>query len=277
VPEIGSTRVLVVDNDPDASARQVLEAIPGIDYVHEPVPGISAGRNRALDESGDADLLVFIDDDERPRDGWLTTLVTAKRELGADAVVGRVKRVFAGPIDPWITAGGFFPSIHLPTGTPVAAAATNNLLLDLAKVREFGLRFDGQFGLSGGSDTHFTRAFIACGGTILWCDEAVVDDQVPVLRANRRWVLRRAYRGGNSDARVNLALANSPGSRSLVRVRSICRGLPRVLGGFARVLLGRIARRQAFEATGARTAARGLGMLAASVGRNFHEYGRVDG
>ena len=44
-------------------------------YVHEPAPGISAGRNRALDEAGDADLLSFIDDDEVPRPGWLSALI----------------------------------------------------------------------------------------------------------------------------------------------------------------------------------------------------------
>ena len=35
-----------------------------IRHVHEPVPGIVAGRNRALQECAGEDLLVFLDDDE---------------------------------------------------------------------------------------------------------------------------------------------------------------------------------------------------------------------
>ena len=53
--------VLVIDNDPDGGARATCEGQP-IRYVHEPRPGIAVARNRALDESPDADLLVFIDD-----------------------------------------------------------------------------------------------------------------------------------------------------------------------------------------------------------------------
>src|SRR4051795_12790991 len=63
--------VLVVDNDPDASAQPVLEELgrPGLRWVSEKTPGIAAARNRALDESLDHDLLVFIDDDETPHPG----------------------------------------------------------------------------------------------------------------------------------------------------------------------------------------------------------------
>src|SRR5689334_13154573 len=72
-------RVLVIDNDPGGGARAHLETLIAggqpIRYVHEPEPGIAAARNRAIDETLDADLLVFIDDDERPVDGWLQALL----------------------------------------------------------------------------------------------------------------------------------------------------------------------------------------------------------
>src|SRR6266496_3094435 len=65
-----SADVLVIDNDPAASAELVAKSIGSeqLRYVVEPEPGISAGRNRALDETADRDLLVFIDDDEQPLD-----------------------------------------------------------------------------------------------------------------------------------------------------------------------------------------------------------------
>nr|WP_284288167.1 glycosyltransferase family A protein [Angustibacter aerolatus] len=50
-------RVLVVDNDPDAGAREAVAAFAadGVEYAHEPQPGIAAARNRALDAAGDAE------------------------------------------------------------------------------------------------------------------------------------------------------------------------------------------------------------------------------
>jgi glycosyltransferase involved in cell wall biosynthesis len=50
--QAGSSRaradVLVVDNDPDAGAADLVRAVglPGVRYVHEPEPGIAAARNR---------------------------------------------------------------------------------------------------------------------------------------------------------------------------------------------------------------------------------------
>ena len=63
----------MVDNDPAGSAR---EGCGGggrsqVRYALESVPGISSARNRVLDEAHDADVLVFLDDDEtRIPTGW---------------------------------------------------------------------------------------------------------------------------------------------------------------------------------------------------------------
>ena len=68
--------MLVVDNDPAASARSACTGFhPAVRYVHEPRPGIAAARSRALREAGEHDVLVFIDDDERPSAGWLRSLL----------------------------------------------------------------------------------------------------------------------------------------------------------------------------------------------------------
>lgn len=88
--------VLVIDNDPAASARTTVEefarTLPSglIAYVHEPKPGIAAARNRALTESSSKDLLVFIDDDEIPSERWLAQLLDLQRTSGAAAIVGPV-------------------------------------------------------------------------------------------------------------------------------------------------------------------------------------------
>lgn len=272
--------VLVIDNDPAASAREVVEQLAGtlpagmVRYVHEPKPGIAAARNRALAEAGSGGLLVFIDDDETPSERWLAQLVELQRSSGAAAVVGPVISEYEHEPEPWIEAGRFFRRRRLPTGARLDVAATNNLLLDLRQVRELQLSFDERFGLSGGSDTLFTRQLVQRGGTMLWCDEAVVVDRVPASRLTRGWVLRRALRSGNSATRVSLELRGNAAARLTARGSALASGGLRLLGGSARLAAGFATGSEAQKAMGLRTAARGLGMASGAFGYVYSEYRR---
>lgn len=267
--------ILVVDNDPQAGARsQVVRAgaHAPIRYSHEAVPGIAAARNRALDETV-ADLLVFIDDDERPTPHWLANLMAVYSRYQPVAVVGPVVSHYDTPPSAWVQAGRFFDRRRLLTGTPIVVAATNNLLLDLAWVRRSGLRFDTRFGLSGGSDTLFTRQLTERGGRMLWCDEAVVIDVVPSSRLTKSWVLRRAYRIGNASSRVQLDGTRS-GQRLALRLGLAARGSGRLVVGSARCTAGLLTGRIGHRARGMRTIARGAGMLSGSLGSVYSEYSR---
>ncbi|TAP44400.1 glycosyltransferase [Arthrobacter sp. S39] len=272
--------VLVIDNDPAASARTAVEDFartlpPGlIAYVHEPKPGIAAARNKALTESSTRDLLVFIDDDEIPSERWLAQLLDLQRSSGAAAVVGPVISEYEHEPDAWISAGRFFQRRRLATGTPLTIAATNNLLLHLPQIRDLKLEFDERFGLSGGSDTLFTRQLVKRGGTMLWCDEAVVVDRVPAGRLTRDWVLRRALRSGNSAARVSLELEQKAGPRLAARGSSLASGVVRLAGGSAQLTAGLVTRSAAHQARGLRTVARGLGMASGAFGYVYKEYRR---
>lgn len=278
--------IVVIDNDPAAGASVLVtetdwralsaEASNGpapIRYVHEPTPGIAAARNRALREGQDASLLVFIDDDERPSNNWLEQLLATYAKYQPAAVVGPVLSQYDIEPDQWIRAGGFFERRRFATGTRVSLAATNNLLLDLQQVRRLGLSFDERFGLSGGSDSLFTRQLHQRGGQMVWCDEATVIDVVPAERLTREWVLRRAFRMGNTWSRINLD-DTEKGKRLLVQVNLQARGAVRVCGGMARYLAGSIFGQIPLRARGLRTMARGAGMLAGSVGSVYHEYKR---
>lgn len=266
--------ILVVDNDPDAGAEHQATAFPGVRYVHEPRPGIAAARNRALDESAGHDVLVFIDDDERPSEHWLAGLLTTFERSGGAGVVGPVVSDFVVPLDAWVSAGGFFTRRRHPTGRRVTVAATNNLLLNLTAVRAAGIRFDERLGLAGGSDTLFTRQLVAAAGPLVWCDEAVVTDVVPAARSTRDWVLRRQLRSGNSWSRTALMLADSRLARLRLRLGLTGMGLARVLGGPAGWLLGVATGDLRRRAAGAKSTARGLGILMGAYGYNYAEYTR---
>ena len=280
VEEQPGAELIVVDNDEQPTARQVVEQYTSdhaVRYVHEPRPGIAAARNRGLDEAAASDFVVFIDDDERAEEGWLAALLATQRDYGSTGVAGAVVSVFDGPVDPWIEAGRFFRRRRHATGTRVPVVATNNLLLDARALRGWGLRFDEAFGLSGGSDTVLSLQVGQQGGFFVWCDEAVVLDVVPPSRATRRWVLRRAFRMGNTGSRARVHVARSTGERLRVRIASGAQGAARIAGGTARMAVGAVATDPRRKALGLRTAVRGAGMLLGAGGYVYSEYARTSG
>ena len=279
-------RILVVDNDPAGGAERTARAVrpagaesdgagPEIVYVHEPEPGIVAGRNRALDESGRERLLVFIDDDELPRPGWLAALLDARERHGCAAVTGPTPPVFETAPDPWVTACGTFDSWEAADGARVRSADTGNLLLDLGRVRALSLRFDPRYGLTGGEDSLFTRSLTLAGEEIRFAAGAVVDKRVPARRARRDWVLRRAHRSGSTWARVRIDTA--PRARAALRLGYAVKGLARAGREGALALLARAGGDVASRAVHEVGARGGLGMVVGALGGSVAEYGRKDG
>ena len=270
--------VLVVDNDPGGSARDVVEETgdPRMHYASEPVPGIAAVRNRILDGAADldADLVAMIDDDERPEPGWLAALVRTQELTGAVLVAGRVVPEFSGPLDPWVAAGRFHTRRNLASGAPLTVAAAGNLLLDARRLRDLDQRFDVSVGLAGGEDTLFSRELHARGGSMVWCAESVAVDRVPPERMTRRWVLTRAMSHGDAWVRVGLRLAPGPAARAAFRVRAVLGGAARVVVGGARAAAGGVLRRPVDQARGLRAAMRGIGMVRGAWGLHLVEYAR---
>ena len=279
--------VLVVDNDAEGSASKVVAQVRASlpveqrDALHdvvEPEVGIAAARNRALDEAAGAHLLAFIDDDERPEEGWLATLLACHAEHDAAGVAGAVVPDVGRIDDPWIRDGEFFVRKRHATGAALEAASTANLLLDLRRIEELGgIRFDPEFSLTGGSDTMFTRELVQRGGRLVWCDEAVVVDHIRTARLTRSWVLQRHFRAGNGWTRIAVKLAGNPAARLVMRLRCTLLGVVRIVLGGARAAYGRVRRSYRHQARGSRTVARGVGMVSGAWGVQYVEYRRVKG
>ena len=285
---VSDAEVLVIDNDAQCSGREAALAAAAdagvavrasadeptagdmsVRYVVEERPGVAAVRNRALDETTERDLLIFIDDDEEPEPGWLAALVGLQASTGCQAVAGPVIPVYEVEPEEWVRRGEFFVRKTWPTGTVRPVAASNCLLLDLAFVRRAGLRFDEAFGATGGEDTLFTRRLSAAGGVIRWCDEARVRDHVPASRLTRPWILRRQRSHAATSVRVELALAGG-GAQPAIRAKAAAGGLVRIVIGGLRTAGGTLIRSPQHAAKGARLLARGRGILAASTGGGVH-------
>ncbi|MGW9158898.1 MULTISPECIES: glycosyltransferase [unclassified Microbacterium] len=267
--------VLVVDNDAAGSAREVAEraGLP-VRYVIEPTPGIAAARNRILDECEARDLVAFIDDDEIPREHWLSSLLTVWREHGADAVMGRVISIFDEDVDPWLLTSGTFRRPTRETGTVLEVAAAGNLLLDLRCIRRLGLRFDQSLGLGGGEDTLFSRQLVRRGGLIVWCNESETEDPVVAARLSRSWAAQRAFSSANANTRIELQLTEGALRRGALRVRAFLGGVVRIVAGVLRRAFGAVTSNIDHHARGTRIAHRGRGMVAAAFGRRYDEYSR---
>ena len=82
-------QIIVVDNSTHRSAEAVSERFPGVDYLHEPRPGLSVARNAGVRASKGA-LIAFTDDDVEPSRSWTMEIVRAFSSADMDAVTGLV-------------------------------------------------------------------------------------------------------------------------------------------------------------------------------------------
>ena len=241
--------VLVVDNSDDAGAREVVSATDPqlVRYVHEPVRGLAAVRNRILDEAGDSDWLALIDDDELPSPQWLAELLRVQAEHGCDVVGGAAVLELPDDAPPYLAGSEVFSRLRprRPSGPHQAPVHTNNALVRVAKVREAGVRFDPAFNRSGGEDTEFFWTLIDRGALVCWADDAVVTEQVHADRLRVRNLLwRQTVRAANF---VRIERRHRPAPVAFARqggrvVRRTLTGVAGLLAGALRLDRGRMLR-----------------------------------
>jgi succinoglycan biosynthesis protein ExoM len=203
-------QVIAVDNDPAGSAEATCAtaSMPWhLEYFIEPQRGLSPTRNRAIAEAGDVDYLAFIDDDEIPQPQWLDELLYAQQILAADVVAGPVLPSFTADVPAWIVHSPLFYRKTHASGECMPFCASGNVLIRRA-VLDCVPNFDLRFALTGGEDGHFFFKVTQAGFKIVWCAEAIAYETISSRRANIRWLLRRAYMGGNNWAIIEADFDN---------------------------------------------------------------------
>ena len=238
--------VLVVDNDPDRSAADVVAGpAPASGTWPSRRPGIAAVRNRALDEAADA-RRAGLHRRRRaaaPTAGWphlLDDLGGHRRGGGGRPGPDRVRRR-ARPVDPRRRV--LRPRAACRPAREIDVAATGNLLLDLDQVRASGVRFESALGLGGGEDTLFSRQLARAGGRMVWCDESAAVDQVPAERMTRAWVLHPRVEPRQRHRPDRPAAGRRRSARAGARVPGALAGGVLRVGGGARALgLGTVRR-----------------------------------
>lgn len=202
------TSLCIVDNDAEQSARELVvqaeQNFPWpIQYISQPVKNIALTRNAGL-EAVRTDYLAFIDDDEIAVPSWLHSLVMLAQKNNADLIFGPVLPVYPDKMLPWLISGGFYERPRHATGSsvPLLEARTGNVLIKKSLLKKHDLKFDESLGLSGGEDYAFFETLYRDAVKSLWCDEAVVTEEVPLERANPKWLLKRSFRIGSVEANL---------------------------------------------------------------------------
>jgi len=196
--------IVVVDNDPKASARPVAGRFAGrlpLFYVPEPRPGLAFARNRLVAESRGA-FLAFVDDDERAGPLWLNALHAAAVAHGADAVFGSIGYRFPAEVPAWIRGCRIFrrPEPEPGAALPWWFAGTGNALVRRSALPDQGRPFRHDFNETGGEDTDLFRRMALGGAKFAAAPAALTEEDRPAARATLGWILRRAFRNGNNQA-----------------------------------------------------------------------------
>jgi glycosyltransferase involved in cell wall biosynthesis len=171
--------------------------------------GISQARNALIDASlklAGATHVLMLDDDEIADPDWLDEMIRRQLETGADIVGGRVNRLFEGEKPKWAD-GVLLLSNKTRSGSGHVEMidSTANILFAWPYLSQLELPvFDISFGLTGGGDKEALTRLKRAGARFAWSEAAVVWEQMPASRLTEDWVLKRAFRIGNSDMRVLL-------------------------------------------------------------------------
>lgn len=262
--------VLVVDNDPERSARPVVaDASERNSFHYEYLPampkGLVAARNAALDYAKSVQaVLLFLDDDEIPSSGWFVGMREMHVRFPLAIVAGPVCPVFEAPTPAWSPRGDYWNKASFADGELVFVSLPDANVLYPLKLIQGSLRYDMKFNTSGAQDTLLLRAWLRSGEKIVWASAAKAFESVPVGRMSLTYARERNYFGALSYVWVERAEGRS-------RLRPVLRVFEKIILGSMKYAVGSIRRDAAQKALGSLDFSTGSGTLA---GLRLTEYDR---
>jgi len=265
-----SPLILVVDNDPDMSAENVVRHFEEVRVIQEKSRGVSYVRNSGVKEALrlGADCICFVDDDEVITAGWLELLCAAAEEYNADLVGGPVVARFPDARPELLIKLGFFDRQRFETGQVVNEAWTGNLLVSAQTFKNLAPEdwFDVTLTKTGGEDAEFTRRMRLLGKKIVWQDEALIYEPVEPQRFDFKWHTKRFLRTGFVEAVLERRAGVS-------RQRLLVLGLLRIASGSSLLLWFLIQGNSAGVGHSVKRLYRGFGFLRSLATTELVQYG----
>lgn len=211
--------LIIVDNDPAASARESIELLraeapANLRFIsaHEPAAGVANARNCAIGLV-ETDLIAFLDDDQSAQNAdWLEKLYALYLELKPAVVFGPLTTVlpdditqhrdyfsrFFGRVDR--SARGYINDFH----------GGCNTLIEVASLPTKRPLFDPATNESGGEDDMLFMDIENLGGKFAWEPEANVLEHVMRKRLSLKYTLKRAFVYGQGPCTEALIQRNYP-------------------------------------------------------------------
>lgn len=220
--------IIVVDNASSDRTREVVEARlphPRLQYVYEPVTGLSVARNTGA-KAANAAILAYLDDDAVASHQWLSEIYAAYQTHEKLAIAGgKVTLLWAEGVTPptWLSSGlaenlGAYDLgdqliyINRPGLTPRGL----NYSIRRSFLEQIG-GFDPNLGRVGknllsNEELHMTDLALQLGWQVAYLPQALVAHNVAPERLKRSWFLSRGWWQGISECyREQLAGKAGPG------------------------------------------------------------------
>lgn len=216
--------VIVVDNSERATARPVVEAmqerLPGLRYFVEPVQNISLARNRATAEARGT-WVAFIDDDEVAGAAWLHAYWQGAQAQPADGYFGPVLTRLETAPPAWLQPELLLSHPRPPHGSELGREHTRTTNAFIRRALFAVQRFDPAYGITGGGDYELFARMLDAGAVFRWCDGAESFEYYGADRLTLRWLLQRAFRGGNTYTLVDRQRRPQPAHQILQVLKAI--------------------------------------------------------
>ena len=205
--------IIIVDNDIEKSAKEIVAEFSGtssitISYYEQPIQNISLTRNMAVDKSS-GHYIAIIDDDETADNYWIRNLIDTLVKFDADVVFGYVIPVFDSNIAQWLKQREIYFLPIGKTGDLPLFRYTTNCLIRSDKVKKFSLKFDPEYGLSGGEDRVFFDLLSEYKFKFVVCREAITYETIPANRTKLKSICYRQIQKGNNYGRIVIASGNN--------------------------------------------------------------------
>jgi glycosyltransferase involved in cell wall biosynthesis len=207
------TEVVIVDNNctdgTTTVVRSLIESVPHFRLMSEETPGLARARNAGLAQTTGR-VVAFLDDDAVVRTGWSDAVHRTFLDDSVDALGGLiVLRWPDGERPTWLPHryDSYFTCLDLGPEPMQMPAGTYPFGANMAIARKSLQRggFEESLGRKANSllsseEAHLFALIRGQNGLIMYEPRAAVDHIVPPSRVSRRWVVRRLYAQGTSDA-----------------------------------------------------------------------------
>jgi glycosyltransferase involved in cell wall biosynthesis len=207
--------VIVVDNASTDRTSEIVSARlahPRLQYIYEPVPGLSVARNTGA-RAAKSDIIAYLDDDAEASPGWLSALYRAYQNNDKLAIAGGKVTLLWPPnitaprwLSPGLAAnlgdydlGDAIVQIQNPNLTPrgLNYSVRRTFLEDIGG-------FDVNLGRVGknllsNEELYLTEQALKRGWQVAYIPDALVAHNVSLERTKPSWFLNRGWWQGISE------------------------------------------------------------------------------